>query len=66
MLAKSLVYFKDNLIEGEHEEHYGILFEDNTVLCFCCGGVLEDGDYIILENYEGFDNLDETLKKHFG
>ena len=61
----SLVYFRDNMLEDEREEHYGILFDDGTVLCFCCGGILEEGDYVIIENFNGFAYLDETLKLHY-
>ncbi len=62
--AKSLVLFADNL-EDDATPHYGILFDDGFILCFCCGGYIEPGDYDILEDFNGFAYLDETLKEHF-
>jgi hypothetical protein len=61
-IAKSLVLFND--VEND-ENHYGILFNDGTILCLCCGGTLEPDQYEILEDFEGFAYLDETLKEHF-
>lgn len=66
MKAKSLVYFKDNLTEEEHQEHYGILLDDGSVQCLHCGGILEEGDYIIIKNYNGFPNLENILGTHYG
>jgi len=63
-LAVSLVRFRDTLEENS-DEHFGILFNDGVILCFCCGGTVEPEDYEIIENYNGFAYLDETLKEHF-
>lgn len=63
-IAVSLVKFKDTL-EDDSAEHFGILFDNGFVLCFCCGGYVEPDDYIIIENYNGFDYLDEVLKNHY-
>ena len=38
--AKSLVLFVDNL-EDDATPHYGILFDNGFILCFCCGGYIE-------------------------
>jgi hypothetical protein len=62
--AVSLVIFKD-LLEDDAEEHFGILFDNRFILCFCCGGCLEPDDYEIIENFNGFDHLDEVLKQHY-
>lgn len=44
------VYFKDTLEEGA-DPQYGILMGGDSprILCLCCGGVLEYGDYKILK-----------------
>lgn len=63
-IAVSLVRFRDTL-EDNSEEHFGILFENGFILCFCCVGYVEPEDYEIIENYNGFAYLDETLKQHY-
>ena len=63
-IAVSLVRFRDTL-EDNSEEHFGILFENGFILCFCCGGYIEPEDYEIIENYNGFAYLDETLKRYY-
>lgn len=62
--AVCLVKFKD-LLEDDADEHFGILFDNDFVLCFCCGGCLEPEDYEIVERFEGFVGLDETLKRWY-
>lgn len=62
--AVSLVLFNDTL-EDEPENHYGILFDNGFILCLCCGGYLEPEDYEIIEDYNGFEHLDEVLKKYY-
>lgn len=62
--AISLVRFRDTLEENS-DDHFGILFDNGFILCFCCGGYVEPEDYEILEYYEGFAYLDETLKQHY-
>lgn len=63
-IAVSLVRFRDTL-EDNSEEHFGILFKNGFILCFCCGGYVEPEDYEIIENYNGFAYLDETLKQYY-
>ena len=62
--AISLVVFKDTMEENP-EEHFGILFENWGILCFCCGGHVEPGDYEIVKDYKGFSYLDDTLKMYY-
>lgn len=62
--AVSLVRFRDTLEENS-TEHFGILFDNGFILCFCCGGYVEPEDYEIIEDYKGFAYLDETLKQHY-
>ena len=62
--AKSLVYFVDTLEENP-TPHFGILFEDGNILCFCCGGIIEPDDYEIIEDYKDFTYLDDTLKQFY-
>ena len=45
------------------EKHYGVLFENGFILCFCCGGYIYPEDYIII-NHCDWDKVDETLLKN--
>lgn len=47
-----LVYFRDTL-EDNAEAQYGILMDGDSpsVICLCCGGVLEHGDYEIIKRH---------------
>jgi len=56
--ATGVVLFTDRL-EGT-EKHYGVLFENGFILCFCCGGYIKPEDYIIVK-YCDWNNIDETL-----
>lgn len=62
--AISLVLFHDTL-EDEPVNHYGIFFDNGFILCLCCGGYVEPEDYEIIEDYNGFAYIDETLKQYF-
>jgi hypothetical protein len=44
-----LVLFKD-LLEEDATPEYGIVLDDNTILCLCCYGIIEEEDYEILED----------------
>ena len=60
--AIAIVLFADRL-KGT-EKHYGVLFENGFILCFCCGGYIDPEDYIIIE-YCDWDKVDETLLKNY-
>lgn len=62
--AVCLVKFKDTL-EDHAYEHFGILFENGFILCLCCGGYVEPEDYEIIEKFDKFAYLDETLKNYY-
>lgn len=62
--AKCLVKFRDTL-EDNADEHFGVLFENGFIMCFCCGGYLESDDYEILASFDGFAYLDDTLKEYY-
>lgn len=57
-----IVLFRDEL-EYDSEEQYGILLDDETILCLCCMGILELGDYKIIKEIELPFNLSDLLKK---
>lgn len=59
--AETVVLFKDTF-EERSTPHYGIRFKDGSILCLCCGGIIEYGDYEILERI-GFGVIDDILKK---
>jgi len=60
--AKEIVVFTDTL--EKTEKHYGVLFANGFILCFCCGGYIEPEDYIIIEHCD-WDKVDETLLKNY-
>lgn len=62
---KSLVYFEDTL-EDKPTPHFGILFDNDYILCLCCGEWLEPEDYKIIIKYENMEGLDAVLKEHYG
>lgn len=66
MKVVSLVLFKDTLEENS-DCHFGILLDDNNIICLCCGSIVEPEDYVILENFgcSYFTYVDETLKRYF-
>lgn len=56
-----LVLFRD-LLEDDSDPQYGVVLADDTILCLCCYGILEQEDYEILEdNIEC--NVSDLLKK---
>ena len=61
-----LVRFVDTL-ENDAEEHFGILFEDGNILCLCCGGTVEKGDYEIREEFDEtcWTTVDDALAEEF-
>lgn len=66
MKALSLIKFKDakeNLSESFNKSRYGILLEDNTVICFCCGGTIPLEDCIIIEKDIPWHYLEESAEK---
>ncbi len=62
--AVALVLFHD-LLEDNSSNHYGILFDNGFVLCLCCGGYVGPEDYEIVEQFDGFAYLDETLRQYY-
>lgn len=43
-----LVAFRDTL-EDNADVHYGILTDEDEIICLCCLGKVEKGDYKIVE-----------------
>lgn len=48
MNVENLVFFKDNL-EDNPETNAGLLLDNGNIICLCCGGIIEKGDYIIIK-----------------
>ena len=57
-MNNKLVYFKNTF---DNEPQYGIMLDNENILCLCCGGIIEKGDYEILERCEWF-NLSQAMK----
>lgn len=52
MRVVDFVKFVDTLEEPEAQTpEFGLLFEDGSVFCFCCGGTVEAEDVKVLEKY---------------
>ena len=62
----TLVKFKDT-IENDSEIHFGILLDDGDVICMCCGGTVENGDYEIVQEFsqDMWYYADNTLLNEF-
>lgn len=54
-----LVYFQDTFAAGEPQ--YGIMLDNENILCLCCGGIIEKDEYEILEWCEWF-NFSQAMK----
>ena len=62
-MAKKIVRFSDD--DGETTT-FGILNEDETITCLCCGGIFEKGEYIITEDFgNSFCYLHEIMEEFF-
>lgn len=48
MCVENLVFFKDNL-EDNSEMNAGLLLDNGNIICLCCGGIIEKGDYTIIK-----------------
>lgn len=59
-MGNKLVYFKD-LIEENADEQYGILLDDGNIICLCCGGIVEQGEYEIIKYCRWF-NFSQAMK----
>lgn len=57
-----IVKFRDTL-EDNPKMNYGLLSPDGDVICFCCGGTLEQGDYEILEDLGHPGYLNDMMKE---
>jgi hypothetical protein len=57
--AAGIVRFRD--LKEPTDEHMGILFGDGKILCLCCGGWVPLGEYEIIEDYNGFEYVEESL-----
>lgn len=55
-----LVLFRND----DGSEEYGIMMDDNTILCLCCYGVVEEDEYEIIKNL-GSVNISEIIKENY-
>lgn len=58
-----LVKFFDVLEEDNMVPRYGILLPDETIICFCCGSIIEKEDYVILDKNVSWRQLDDITRK---
>lgn len=63
MVEKKLVAFCD---DEDTFTHFGILNEDETITCLCCGGTVEKGEYTIIEDFgNSFYDLHRIMEEYF-
>lgn len=58
-----LVKFFDVLEKDNMVPRYGILLPDETIICFCCGSIIEKEDYVILDKNVSWRQLDDITRK---
>ena len=58
-----LVKYCDVLEEDNMVPRYGILLPDETIICFCCGSIIEKEDYVILDKNVSWRQLDDITRK---
>ena len=47
--------------EEEDNVYGGILLEDGSIICGCCGGIFEADDAEIIEEYDTWVDLSEVI-----
>lgn len=58
-----MVKFRD--VSGE--EHFGMLLKNNSLVCFCCGGMMKSKEYRIIQEYDmDWAVIDNALKEMMG
>ena len=58
-----MVKFRD--VSGD--EHFGMLLKNNSLVCFCCGGMLKSKEYRIVQEYDmDWAVIDNALKEMMG
>lgn len=63
MIEKKIVRFVD---EMDSLSHFGILNEDETVTCLCCGGTVEKEEYTITQDFgNSFCYLHDLMEEFF-
>ena len=58
-----LVKFVDVLEDDNMVPRCGILLPDETIICFCCGSIIEKEDYVILDKNVSWRQLDDITRK---
>lgn len=57
-----LVYFRYTIEEdNDQREQYGILLDDENILCLCCGSIVEKDEYEIIQEHKWF-NFSQAMK----
>lgn len=66
MNVENLVFFKDNL-EDNSKTNAGLLLDDGNIICLCCGGIVEKGDYTIIKKcrLSDIDIANEVLLENY-
>lgn len=62
----ALVKFIDTLEENA-EVHFGVLLDNNNIVCMCCGCIEEEGDYEIVNEFSDdcWYYVDQALLQQF-
>lgn len=67
-MVQDFVLFTDNLEdENNPQKHFGLLLADDTIICLCCGGIVEPENYEIIERFgtEQIHYIDDILKENW-
>ena len=66
MARANMVVFRD-LNDKSGEKHFGIKLGNNSLLCFCCGGLLKSKEYKVIQELEtDWPETEKALKQAYG
>ena len=60
MEVLKLVYFH-YVYDEEDENHYGLLLNDDTIICLCCGSIMEKEEYTIIREERYISTIEIAL-----
>lgn len=64
MFATQIVRFNCT-IDTPPSEHYGLLLNDDRIICLCCGSFIPKDAYEIIERHSNIAQAETALEKYF-